>query len=159
MVRKVSPAGIITTVAGNFSSMASTNFLTEIYAGDGGPATAATLNTPGAVVLGSDGRYFVAVSMNCGCEHRAASALLAHQWQPASDSLAGAVASQRQADGISWLPRPESGILPAGSASAAAALSSACAALLCCAAGTIMHFHRRCPERKTGQMPHEAKLP
>ena len=54
-VRKVSTKGIITTVAG-----------TGIvgYSGDGGPATAAQLQYPGAVVVDSTGNIFIADSLN-----------------------------------------------------------------------------------------------
>ncbi len=49
VIREVSPSGIITTVAGNYSSAL-------FYSGDGGPATAAGLNFPQGVVQGKDGR-------------------------------------------------------------------------------------------------------
>ncbi len=48
-VRKVSPAGIITTVAGNGTSGA---------AGDGGPATAAQLGTPRGVAVDASGNLY-----------------------------------------------------------------------------------------------------
>ena len=50
-VRKVSPNGIITTVAGNG---------TLGYSGDGGPATSAQLSSPGAVGVDSVGNVFIA---------------------------------------------------------------------------------------------------
>lgn len=50
-VRKVSPAGVITTVAGNGA---------DGYAGDGGLATDATLNYPEAVAFDSAGDYYIA---------------------------------------------------------------------------------------------------
>jgi uncharacterized protein (TIGR03437 family) len=50
-IRKVDPAGIITTVAGN-----GTNGST----GDGGPATAAELNSPAAVAVDSVGNLYIA---------------------------------------------------------------------------------------------------
>ncbi len=46
-VRKVSPLGIITTVAGNGSAG---------FSGDGGPATAAMLNFPADLAVMSNGR-------------------------------------------------------------------------------------------------------
>jgi len=50
-VRKVDPAGIITTVAGTGEKR---------FSGDGGPATDATLNQPLAVTLGTDGDLYIA---------------------------------------------------------------------------------------------------
>ncbi len=50
-VRKVSPDGTITTVAGNGA---------DGYAGDGGLATDATLNYPEAVAFDSAGNYYIA---------------------------------------------------------------------------------------------------
>jgi trimeric autotransporter adhesin len=49
-VRKVTPGGIITTVAGNG---------TQGYSGDGGFATAATLNLPGGVAVDSAGNIYI----------------------------------------------------------------------------------------------------
>jgi sugar lactone lactonase YvrE len=50
-VRKVSPVGIITTVAGNG---------TQGYAGDGGPATSAQLQYPSGIAIDSVGNLYVA---------------------------------------------------------------------------------------------------
>src|SRR5439155_1718972 len=50
-IRKVSPAGIITTVAGSGESGSS---------GDGGPATAAQLSYPRGLALGPDGSLYIA---------------------------------------------------------------------------------------------------
>jgi sugar lactone lactonase YvrE len=50
-IRKVDPAGIITTVAGNG---------TAGYSGDDGPATAASLNYPYDVAVGADGSIYIA---------------------------------------------------------------------------------------------------
>ena len=54
-VRKISPAGILTTVAGN-----------ELpgFSGDGGPAVLAELHNPTAVALDSEGNLFIADSEN-----------------------------------------------------------------------------------------------
>lgn len=52
-VRRVSPTGIITTVAGNGGSIADFN-------GDGGPAVDAELDYPMQVVLGPDGTLYIA---------------------------------------------------------------------------------------------------
>lgn len=51
VVRKVSPNGIITTIAGNGSTG---------YSGDGGPATSAELNNPEWVAFDSAGNYYIA---------------------------------------------------------------------------------------------------
>ena len=55
LVRKVSTAGIITTVAGTGAAG---------FAGDGGPATAATLNYPGGVTVDSAGVIYIADTWN-----------------------------------------------------------------------------------------------
>src|SRR3990172_3769269 len=54
-IRRVSPDGIITTVAGTWL---------QGFSGDGGPATAATLNYPMAVAVGADGALFIADAGN-----------------------------------------------------------------------------------------------
>jgi len=54
-IRKVSPDGIITTVAG----IASNGF-----SGDGGPATSARLNSPKGVAVGADGSLYIADTNN-----------------------------------------------------------------------------------------------
>jgi len=54
-IRKVSPAGTITTVAGNGTSS---------FYGDGGPATAASLYAPGGVAVDAAGNIYVADSNN-----------------------------------------------------------------------------------------------
>jgi NHL repeat len=54
-VRRVSPAGIITTVAGNGSGG---------FSGDGGPATEAQLSEPEAVAVTADGGFLIADSFN-----------------------------------------------------------------------------------------------
>ena len=50
-IRKVTPGGIITTVAGNGA---------EGYAGDGGPATSASLDNPSNTVLDANGNLYIA---------------------------------------------------------------------------------------------------
>jgi len=55
LIRKVDASGVITTVAGNGSAT---------YAGDGGPATNASLNYPGGVALDAAGNLYVADSDN-----------------------------------------------------------------------------------------------
>lgn len=52
-IRKVTPAGVMTTVAGNG---------TAGFSGDGGPATAAALDHPDGIALDSAGNIYVAVS-------------------------------------------------------------------------------------------------
>ncbi|MBI6546423.1 MAG: SMP-30/gluconolactonase/LRE family protein, partial [Cyanobacteria bacterium NC_groundwater_1444_Ag_S-0.65um_54_12] len=54
-VRKVSPSGIISTVAGNG---------TAGYTGDNGPATSASLNTPTGLAVDSAGNLYIADSLN-----------------------------------------------------------------------------------------------
>jgi uncharacterized protein (TIGR03437 family) len=54
-IRKVSPAGIITTVAGNG---------TDVYSGDGGPATSAELSLPQGVAVDAAGNLFIADTRN-----------------------------------------------------------------------------------------------
>jgi hypothetical protein len=54
-IRKVTPAGIITTIAGNGSSG---------DAGDGGPATNAKLDNPGAVVIDTAGNIYISDGNN-----------------------------------------------------------------------------------------------
>ncbi len=53
IVRKVTKAGIITTVAGNNSYAAG-------YGGDGGPATAAELNGPSGIAVDASGNLYIA---------------------------------------------------------------------------------------------------
>ena len=54
-IRKVSPSGIITTVAGNGKID---------FSGDGGPATSASLYRPSGVALDSDGNIYIADTQN-----------------------------------------------------------------------------------------------
>ncbi len=54
-IRKVTPAGVISTVAGNGVSA---------YTGDGGPATSASLSYPRGVAVDSAGNLFIADSNN-----------------------------------------------------------------------------------------------
>ena len=54
-IRKVSPSGVITRVAGNG---------TAGYSGNGGPATSAQLNSPNAVAVDASGNLFIADSQN-----------------------------------------------------------------------------------------------
>jgi sugar lactone lactonase YvrE len=54
-VRKVSPSGIISTVAGNGA---------QGFSGDGGPATTASLNQPSGVAVDTAGNLFIADSRN-----------------------------------------------------------------------------------------------
>jgi hypothetical protein len=59
-IRKVSPAGIITTVAGSGASGGAGSF-----SGDNSPATLATLNGPGGVFMDSVGKLFITDNINC----------------------------------------------------------------------------------------------
>ena len=54
-IRKVSPIGIITTVAGNHPQAGQGQ-----YSGDGGPATAAGLNNPQGVAVDAVGNLYIA---------------------------------------------------------------------------------------------------
>jgi len=54
-IRKVSPTGIITTVAGNGPQAGQRQ-----YSGDGGPATAAQLNNPQGVAVDAAGNLYIA---------------------------------------------------------------------------------------------------
>ena len=54
-VKKVTPAGTVTTIAGDG---------TEGYSGDGGPATAAKIFHPHASVIGHDGALYIADTEN-----------------------------------------------------------------------------------------------
>lgn len=54
-IRRVTPQGIMTTVAGNGE---------RGFSGDGGPALAASLVTPGGVAVGPDGSVFISDSGN-----------------------------------------------------------------------------------------------
>jgi RHS repeat-associated protein len=58
-IRRVSPDGMITTVAG-----IGVNGYGVGYSGDGGPATQAQLNYPGDVAIGPDGSLYIADSTN-----------------------------------------------------------------------------------------------
>jgi uncharacterized protein (TIGR03437 family) len=54
-IRKLTPSGIITTIAGNGSLF---------FSGDGGPATQATLHFPDAVAVDSAGNVYIADTVN-----------------------------------------------------------------------------------------------
>ncbi len=55
LIRKISTAGIVTTVAGNGTSA---------FSGDGGPATSASLNSPAGVALDNAGNIYIADANN-----------------------------------------------------------------------------------------------
>lgn len=57
-VRKIDPAGIVTTVAGNFVYRGGSG--AGAFSGDGGPATQAALNNPTMVAVGPDGAVYFA---------------------------------------------------------------------------------------------------
>ncbi|MEZ5402206.1 MAG: hypothetical protein R2729_21205 [Bryobacteraceae bacterium] len=54
-IRKVTTAGVISTVAGNGS---------EAFGGDGGAATAASMNTPSGIALDASGNLYIADTFN-----------------------------------------------------------------------------------------------
>jgi uncharacterized protein (TIGR03437 family) len=54
-IRRISPSGVITTIAGNGHPG---------YSGDGGPATAATLNFPAGVAVDKAGNVYIADTQN-----------------------------------------------------------------------------------------------
>lgn len=54
-IRRIDPAGVITTVAGNGNAE---------YAGDGGTATAASLNNPQSIAFDHEGRLLIADTYN-----------------------------------------------------------------------------------------------
>jgi Bacterial Ig-like domain (group 3)/RTX calcium-binding nonapeptide repeat (4 copies)/NHL repeat len=56
VVRKVTPAGVITTVAGTFTGSGQSG---GGYSGDGGPATAALLNFPFSIAVDAAGDLFI----------------------------------------------------------------------------------------------------
>ena len=67
VIRKVSPSGIITTVAGNGYNRLGTGqpaFNDGGYSGDGGPATTAELNNPYAVAVDASGNLYIADTYN-----------------------------------------------------------------------------------------------
>jgi len=57
VIRKVNSLGIISTVAGNY-------LLGNSYSGDGGPATAAGLNSPNGIAIGAYGNIYIADAGN-----------------------------------------------------------------------------------------------
>jgi len=63
-VRKVSPDGIIATVAGNGVTTGEQIFTVGTFAGDGGPATAASLSLPTGVAVDASGNLFIADDFN-----------------------------------------------------------------------------------------------
>jgi len=63
-IRKVSPNGIITTVAGNGWRAKSKGSWVGYFSGDGGPATKASLNGPEGVAVGPDGSIYIADGEN-----------------------------------------------------------------------------------------------
>jgi uncharacterized protein (TIGR03437 family) len=77
-IRKVSPAGIISTVAGNGNAG---------YSGDGGPATSASLSLPAGVAVDSSGNLFIADSDNNVI--RKVSAATGHISTVAGDGIVG----------------------------------------------------------------------
>jgi sugar lactone lactonase YvrE len=66
LIRKVDPAGTITTVAGKFTGFVprSESDCQPDFSGDGGPATQATLSCPHSVAVDGAGNLFIADSAN-----------------------------------------------------------------------------------------------
>jgi RHS repeat-associated protein len=73
-VRRVTPNGIITTVAGTGTN-GSASCAFEDYCGDGGPATAAQLVLPRRVAIGPEGNLYILNEANSNRVLRVASAL------------------------------------------------------------------------------------
>ena len=63
-IRRVSPNGIITTIAGNGWRAKSKGHWSGYFSGDGRPATKATLNAPQGVAVGPDGSIYIADTDN-----------------------------------------------------------------------------------------------
>ena len=123
-IRKVSPAGIITTVAGN-------GF--DGFSGDGGPATAASLGVPDGVAVDAAGNIYVTVGdrvrkvlavapgfsaapTSLSFSASAGSAVAGSRQVALTSNVAGLawVASARSSSGASWLSiSPASGQIPA----------------------------------------------
>ena len=62
-VRKITSAGIITTIAGGVCNLTPNNPCAG-YIGDGGPATSAQMNAPSRIAVNSGGELFVADTQN-----------------------------------------------------------------------------------------------
>jgi hypothetical protein len=62
-VRKITSAGIITTIAGDVCNITPNNPCAG-YIGDGGPATSAQMNAPSRIAVNAGGELFVADSQN-----------------------------------------------------------------------------------------------
>lgn len=66
-VRRVDPAGIITTFAGGGTTRFNCGFASDAgVIGDGGPAAAASLSSPSGIAVGPDGSVYIADT----CHHR-----------------------------------------------------------------------------------------
>jgi sugar lactone lactonase YvrE len=65
-IRKVSAAGVITTIAGNSAPRSAFELVPEAagYSGDGGPATSAQLYRPMGVAVDGSGKIYIADSFN-----------------------------------------------------------------------------------------------
>ncbi len=64
VIRKVTPGGTITTVAGKYEYVASNLGPVGGYGGDGGPATSAQLNSPYSIALDGAGNLYIADTLN-----------------------------------------------------------------------------------------------
>jgi len=93
-VRRVGPDGIITTVVGSASSG---------FSGDGGPATAASLNFPTGVAVGPDGSLYIVDTFNNRIRRVSPSGLIT--------TAAGNGSSIARGDGG---PAIQAGVSPAG---------------------------------------------
>jgi trimeric autotransporter adhesin len=71
-IRKVTPGGVISTVAGNGNGS---------YGGDGGPATAALLNFPEGIAVDAAGNLFIADVSNCCIRKVSTSGIIVPFWQ------------------------------------------------------------------------------
>jgi glucose/arabinose dehydrogenase len=136
-VKRVSPAGIMSTVAGNGITGSS---------GDGGPATAASLSNPMAVAVTPDGGYLIADAGNSRVRRVTAGGTIstdAGRGLALGDGGEGVAASQAQLDtpaGVAVLP--DGGFLVADAGNSRVRRVSADGSrIITVAGGQVVTFH------------------